>query len=76
MDMYEHFLAWLEAHVPADERESVGRQIMALLCEHPELADGSRSWPELRAMCDLTAEPSQRDVIKQEPRRSNDHDPT
>lgn len=51
--MYEHFLAWLEAHVPADERESVGRQIMALLCEHPELADGSRSWPELRAMCDL-----------------------
>jgi hypothetical protein len=45
----EHFYAWLDRTVPADEQHEVEEQILALLREHPDLV-GTHSWPEMRRM--------------------------
>ena len=46
----EHFYAWLDDAVAADEQHEVEQDIHALLRAYPELPAEGRSWPEMRAL--------------------------
>lgn len=48
----EHFYAWLEKTVPANEQHNVEQQIHALLRDHPDLIEKGRSWPEMRELAE------------------------
>ena len=44
----EHFYRWLDLNVHADEQHTVGRQIRALLADHPTMISEGKSWSEMR----------------------------
>jgi len=51
-DFQKHHLeAWLESTILWDEIDTVRRDILWVVNEHPELL-GNRSWPEIRAMAE------------------------
>jgi hypothetical protein len=49
----EHFYAWLDRCVAADEQHEVEQQIHALLREHPDLVK-THSWPEMRRLAEAS----------------------
>jgi len=53
MDVFEkqHLENWLESTIVWDEIDSVRKDILKVINEHPDLL-GNRSWPEIRDMAE------------------------
>lgn len=46
-DTAEHFYAWLERYVPADQQYDVEQAIHRLLRNYPDMVE-THTWPEMR----------------------------